>query len=139
MIENKNIRNFYSTPDGYFENLESRLSKIASPAVDSVEFDAVPATAWMKLKPYMSLAAVFACALVIGSLLLSRTAGVNLSIDAEYEQMFCADLIPITYDMTQMEELFMYDQDEPYMTEDELLEYMIMTGATIDQIEEFSK
>jgi len=137
MIENKNIRNFYSTPEGYFENLESRLSRIPSSDVEGAEV--VPASAWMKLRPYMSLAAVFACALIIGSAILSKTAGVNLSMDAEYEQMFCADLIPITYDMYQMEELMMSAQEESYLTDEELIEYMIETGATIEQLEEFSK
>lgn len=143
MEKQKDIRQIYSVPAGYFENLETRLSKIAVPESIGMEepvSEVAPVSLWTTLKPYVSLAAVFASAIVGGTILLNRTGGITEVGVGSYEQLFYADLIPITYDLYQMEEFFTYDdEDDYYMSDEEFYEYMIQTGTTLDQIEEINE
>ena len=56
----------YNVPDGYFENLRTRLSAI--PAQESRP------GAFSRFAPYLALAACFAVAVIAGNAVLNRTA-----------------------------------------------------------------
>lgn len=55
----------YSTPEGYFQDLQQRLADIPGKK---------QATAFQKFSPYLALAAVFAVAVVVGNVIINRTA-----------------------------------------------------------------
>ena len=61
----------YSTPEGYFESLQDRLSEI--PVRKSR----------INLTPYLALAASFALALLAGNYILMKTAGSQPASDEE--------------------------------------------------------
>lgn len=83
----------YSTPEGYFDDLEKRLSGIPS---------AVPArkNPAFRASPLLALAASFVIALLAGNFILGKTAGKAAS-------------------------------------EEEIIEYLIESGTTIAQIEDY--
>lgn len=132
----RDIRQQYSVPAGYFEGLETRLSKIAV-AEDAPSVENVPVSLWTKIKPYASLAAVFATAIIGGTFILNRTGGVTTLSQGSLEELMYADLIPITCDIYQMEQFFQ-EEEEYYLSDDEFMEYMLQTGTTLDQIEEIN-
>lgn len=90
ILEDKELRRRTSSvPEGYFESLQDRLSKIPEMQVDSRP------GLWDKMKPAMALAASFVAALIIGGLILTKTAGPRIE-SVSYEQLASADLIPHT-------------------------------------------
>lgn len=65
----------YSVPEGYFENLSARLSEIPAQAA------ARRAPFMVVARPYFALAAIFAIALVLGTLFLGKQAPSGCSDD----------------------------------------------------------
>lgn len=61
----------YSTPEGYFENLQSRLSEIPARRTR------------ISLAPYLALAASFAIALLAGNYILLKTTASRPASDDE--------------------------------------------------------
>ena len=55
----------YSTPEGYFQDLQQRLADIPGKK---------QATTFQKFSPYLAPAAVFAVAVVVGNVIINRTA-----------------------------------------------------------------
>ena len=74
----------YNVPDGYFEDLRTRLS--ASPAQEKQ-----PARI-AKFTPYLALAACFAVAVLVGNLVLNRTAVPAASDDEIIEYLVASDI-----------------------------------------------
>ena len=71
-------------PDGYFEDLRTRLSAI--PAQEKRP------TRFQKFAPYLALAACFAFAVVAGNLILNRTAMPAASEDEIIEYLIDSDI-----------------------------------------------
>ena len=74
----------YKVPDGYFEDLRTRLSAI--PAQEKRP------TRFQKFAPYLALAACFAVAVVAGNLILGRTAMPAASEDEIIEYLIDSDI-----------------------------------------------
>ena len=74
----------YKVPDGYFEDLRTRLSAI--PAQEKRP------TRFQKFAPYLALAACFAVAVVAGNLILNRTAMPAASEDEIIEYLINSDI-----------------------------------------------
>ena len=91
-------------PEGYFEGLGERLGRIPS------EETVVEPRAWMKLKPYLALAACFAIAFAIGTAILKTTVS------------------------KQSPDLGMEDEDGS-ISEEDIINYLIDTGVSAEQIE----
>ena len=82
----------YRVPQGYFEDLEARLSGIpAQQQKKSSVWSFVP-----KVAPYIAMAACFTLALVVGRYLANRTELVTDEGAAEYSRYYQADLFPVT-------------------------------------------
>lgn len=126
---NKNS-NMYNVPEGYFEQLQGRLVRI--PAEQEQPVKVVPL--FTRLKPYMALAASFVMAFCVGNFILGRSTK-PVSDEITFEDICYADLIPVTNP-------YMIYEDSPYAayglqetaTEDDILEYLISTGASVDYI-----
>ena len=110
----------YSTPEGYFDRLKSEL-KVAEPSALT--------RSWKSLVPYMAAAAMFALLIVGGSFFISRSATMN-----DFTQ---EDYIVFSDNMTNT--LFSgYDNlfaDAEDMNEDDIIEYLIYTGISLEDIE----
>ena len=74
----------YKVPDGYFENLKTRLSAIPAQEKQPTRFQ--------KFAPYLALAACFAVAVVAGNLILNRTAMPAASEDEIIEYLINSDI-----------------------------------------------
>ena len=109
----------FTVPEGYFEDLQQRLLEIPGRSKR--------VTPWMKLKPYLAMAAMLAVVLMAGTLILHKT-------------------VPAYSDELSQEELAM--ASNPYMmysllaesssataSEEDYIEYMILTGINIDYYE----
>jgi hypothetical protein len=74
----------YSVPDGYFENLKTRLSQI--PAQESRP------SRITRLTPYLALAACFAFVVLVGNAVLNRTAVPAASDEEIIEYLIDSDI-----------------------------------------------
>ena len=74
----------YKVPDGYFENLRTRLSEI--PAQEKQP------TRMQRFSPYLALAACFAVAVLVGNLVLNRTTAPAASDEDIIEYLIASDI-----------------------------------------------
>ena len=74
----------YNVPDGYFENLQKRLSAI--PAQEEKP------SRMQKFTPYLALAACFAIAVMIGNFILRRSTVPVASEDEIIEYLIASDI-----------------------------------------------
>ena len=74
----------YNVPDGYFENLQKRLSAIPA----QVE----KPSRMQKFTPYLALAACFAIAVMIGNFVLRRSTVPIASEDEIIEYLIASDI-----------------------------------------------
>ena len=74
----------YRVPEGYFENLETRLSAI--PAQEKQP------SRMQKFAPYLALAACFALAVLVGNLVLNRTTVPAASDEEIIEYLISSDI-----------------------------------------------
>ena len=123
----------YNVPDGYFDKLQSRLSEI--PAQQTVESSGSVVSLWKRLEPYAALAACFIMAVAAGSLFLGKTSGTQSSSDISVEDYYFADIIPVSnpymiYEDYPVEEM----TSEEESSEEDIIEYLISTGASADYI-----
>jgi hypothetical protein len=112
-------------PEGYFEGLGERLGRIPS------EETVVEPRAWMKLKPYLALAACFAIAFAIGTAILKTTVS-KQSPDQLYNETVFADMVSVSH--PDLFILGMEDEDGSISDED-IINYLIDTGVSAEQIE----
>ena len=128
MNEKKNI---YSVPEGYFESLQTRLCAIPAQQTEVCEEPAQVVSFWGKVSPYLTLAASFVAALIVGSFFLGDHS--SQSADFSVEDYYYADLIPVTNPYAIYE-----DAPDTYETvqssEDDIVEYLISSGASADYI-----
>ena len=109
----------YSTPEGYFDALETRLSGIPS--------NQYSASMWDKFKPYLALVACFAFAYILGVNLIRKPIRPEEGFTAE--QFYYSDLIPKT-------DPYFYETayDEEQYDESDIVDYLIDSGISIDMI-----
>lgn len=126
---NKNS-NIYGVPEGYFEQLQSRLVNI--PAQQEQPVKVVPL--FSKVKPYIALAASFVMAFCLGNFILGRSSK-PIQDEITFEDICYADLIPVTnpYMIYDDSPYAAYEQQET-PSEDDILEYLVSTGASVDYI-----
>lgn len=109
-------------PDGYFDNLKSRLSSI--PASKTVS----PGL-WMRVRPYAALAASFAAILVIGNSLLRNTA--SQPNEGDYSDASYAEMISLVSPET-IYNVMEYGQED--ISEDDIINYLIESGIRTEHL-----
>ena len=121
-------RNDISTPEGYFENLQQRLSEIpASPArVSTVH----------RLAPYVAIAASFLVAVMLGNAILRSTAPSPASAEDEtwtYVSYLAAALDPDGAALTDL-----YDDGEEELEEslfaEDIVNYLLADGISVEHL-----
>ena len=101
----------YSVPDGYFDRLEERLSRIPEMSSD------VRRGPLYAIRPYVSLAASFLIILAAGTMVLKFSARDG------------SDLVPVT------DPDLIYLADDEEVEYDALEQYLIESGTTLEQLE----
>ena len=119
MIRKNDIR----VPDGYFENLETRLSAIAHAPSQAPRTGLVH-----RLTPYAAIAASMLLAVTVGNWLLSRTAVIDTQ--SEYESMLIAEVLR----STDPDGVFLYDEPAEELTDEDIVNYLISTDISLEQI-----
>lgn len=114
----------YKVPEGYFGNLQARLSEIPSGSRVPSRMDV--------LKPYLAMAAAFALIITAGTAVLRHTAGDSGAEEISALDMIrLADLVPAT----DPELLYTPAQAETGISDTDLSDYLINSGVTLDYIE----
>lgn len=116
----------FSVPEGYFDELQTRLEKIPS-----VQNAGQPVSRWNGIKPYIALAAAFAMILTAGTAVLKITTEKVLeNPTSEYEQMRMADLIPVTEPYL----VYLKGDDESDISKADIVAYLIDSGTSLEHI-----
>lgn len=118
-MKTKDIKIKFDVPDGYFEELQDRLSDVPRKS-GRPSFAA-------QLKPYLYLAAAFAVLIGVGTAVLDRTVPKSLSV---YEELGYADLLP-----TYGSEYYFEDVSDSEMTDDDIIDYLIHSRVSPERIE----
>ncbi|MGN1232039.1 MAG: hypothetical protein ACI4UJ_01160 [Candidatus Cryptobacteroides sp.] len=119
----KHLKESYSVPDGYFDRLEERLSRI--PAMSSGR----EGGAFSGMKPYLSLAASFLIIFAVGTMVLKLTSSTPEEDLTYLERIRLADLVPVT------DPGLLYLQADEEAEYDEFEQYLIESGTTLEQLE----
>ena len=121
-------RNDISTPEGYFENLQQRLSEIpASPArVSTVH----------RLAPYMAIAASFLVAVMLGNAILRRTAPSPAS--AEDDSWTYVSYLADALDPDGATLMDLYEDGEEGLEErlfaEDIVNYLLADGISVEHL-----
>lgn len=128
----KEMKNIYKVPEGYFDDLQKRLEAIPAQQAE-VQAPVVHVGVWTRVRPYVALAACMAVAVLVGNFFLGRIQSPDSS-EFGLADYYMADLVPVTnpyaiYDEAPMD---LYSPEES--SEDDIVEYLISSGASVDYI-----
>ena len=121
-------RNDISTPEGYFENLQQRLSEIpAGPArVNTVH----------RLAPYVAIAASFLVAVMLGNAILRRTAPSPAS--AEDDSWTYVSYLADALDPDGASLMDLYEDGEEGLEErlfaEDIVNYLLADGISVEHL-----
>ena len=116
-------RNDISTPEGYFGDLQKRLSEIpARPArVSTVH----------RLAPYVAIAASFLVAVMLGNSILRRTATPSAEDDTWSYISYLADALdPDGVALVDWEQ----DEEESGLSEEDIINYLLADGISVEHL-----
>lgn len=125
----------YSVPEGYFEGLQARLSVIPSEHPLSEQetsgnvIDVRPPL-FVRLRPYVALAAAFVFMVVAGTGILKlSTKSLNSSLEEKEDLYSYAEYVLRTDPYAFYES---YESESP--TEEDIADYLINTGVPVEHI-----
>lgn len=129
----KEMKNIYNVPEGYFERLEKRLEAIPSQQHVETAAPAVTVPLWVKVRPYIALAACMLMAFFVGNFFLGKNQA-PASSEIGLQDYYMADLIPVTnpyaiYDDAPVE---LYTPESS--SEEDVVQYLISSGTSVDYI-----
>lgn len=113
----------YDIPEGYFSSLRENMRPWEQ---KSAEHSAI-----RKLSPYLSLAAMFVLIALAGTLLVRKPqSGEEMQL---YDYLYYCDLIPVT----EPESIYYteYDESDGGLSEENIIDYLIYTGTSLESIE----
>jgi len=115
----------YSIPEGYFEKMKAEARKCTEPAPMHISI-------WTRLAPYAGIAAMFLFILTLGKLFVGQqdadTAGTLTEDISTYEDYLVFSDMPDKY-------LNEPETEEEGIADEDIIEYLIYIGATIEDIE----
>lgn len=112
----------YDVPEGYFGTFRNKVKK--GTAVPRIPI-------WSRLAPYAGLAASFAAIFLIGMAVLDRPGKSEMSME-EYLLFTDASSLSAIYDIEAESQLA--DAD---INDEDIIEYLIYSGITAEEIEQF--
>ncbi len=119
-------RNDITTPEGYFENLQQRLSEIPARPVRVSPVH--------RLAPYAAIAASFLVAVLLGNSILRHTAPAPAEDDTWPYVSYLADaLVP---DGAAMMDIYGYEEEEEPqgLSADDIVNYLLADGITVEHL-----
>ena len=115
----------YSIPEGYFEKMKAEARKCTEPAPMHISI-------WTRLAPYAGIAAMFLFILTLGKLFAGQqdadTAGRLTEDISTYEDYLVFSDMPDIY-------LNEPETEEEGIADEDIIEYLIYIGATVEDIE----
>ena len=119
-------KNDISTPEGYFENLQMRLSEIpARPArVSTVR----------RLAPYAAIAASFLAIVMLGNAILGRTAAPAEDDTWTYVSYLADALDPDGGVPMDMADYYLMDGESEGLSAEDIVEYLLADGISVEHL-----
>ena len=119
-------RNDIITPEGYFENLQGRLSEIpARPArVSTVR----------RLAPYVAVAASFLVMVMIGNFVLGRTAAPVEDDTWTYVSYLADALDPDGGVPLDMADYYLMDEESEGLSAEDIMNYLVADGISVEHL-----
>ena len=119
-------RNDITTPEGYFENLQQRLSEIPARPVRVSPVH--------RLAPYAAIAASFLVAVLLGNAVLRRTAPVSDEDETWTYVSYLADALDP--DGAAMMDIYGYEEEEEPqgLSADDIVNYLLADGITVEHL-----
>ena len=115
----------YSIPEGYFEKMKAEARKCTEPTPVHISI-------WARLAPYAGIAAMFLFILTLGKLFVGQkaadTAGTLTEDISTYEDYLVFSDIPDVY-------LNEPETEAEGIADEDIIEYLIYIGATVEDIE----
>ena len=113
-----------AVPEGYFNDLKDRLGAI--PQAKTVQ----PAL-WMRMRPYLAMAASFVAILLIGNAVLRNTFSRGQSEDQLYSEPTYADMISLTHPEA-IYQVMEYGHDD--LSDEDIINYLIESGTEMEYL-----
>ena len=119
-------RNDITTPEGYFENLQLRLSEIPARPVRVSPVH--------RLAPYAAIAASFLVAVLLGNSILRHTAPAPAEDDTWTYVSYLADALDP--DGAAMMDIYGYEEEEEPqgVSADDIVNYLLADGITVEHL-----
>ena len=119
-------RNDITTPEGYFENLQLRLSEIPARPVRVSPVH--------RLAPYAASAASFLVAVLLGNSILRHTAPAPAEDDTWTYVSYLADALDP--DGAAMMDIYGYEEEEEPqgLSADDIVNYLLADGITVEHL-----
>ena len=119
-------RNDITTPEGYFENLQQRLSEIPA--------HPVRVSPVHRLAPYAAIAASFLVAVLLGNSILRHTAPAPAEDDTWTYVSYLADALDP--DGAAMMDIYGYEEEEESqgLSADDIVNYLLADGITVEHL-----
>lgn len=119
MIRKNDIR----VPDGYFEDLQARLSAIPGTSAAGQAPHGI-----RRLAPYAAVAASMLLAVTVGNWILQRTA--VRDVQGDYDSMLIAEVLGSDNLDFYLEE----DSGVESLSDEDIVNYLIASGTTVEQL-----
>ena len=119
-------RNDIITPEGYFENLQNRLSEIpARPArVSTVH----------RLAPYLAIAASFLAIVLVGNAILDKTAAPVEDDTWTYVSYLASALDPDGGVPIDMADYYFEDEESEGLSAEDIMNYLLADGISVEHL-----
>ena len=121
----------YGVPDNYFEDFQARMN--INSARQEKDGHVIPASRWMRVKPYIAMAASFLILVSLGGFILK-----SVTPHAEFSE---EELLAYEFDIVpqdDMEEIYAWDEGETdEWSENEILAYLEESQLDLDLIYEY--
>ena len=119
-------RNDIITPEGYFGDLQKRLSEIpAQPArLGTVR----------RLAPYVAIAASFLVIVMIGNFVLGRTAAPAVDDTWTYVSYLADALDPDGGVPMDMADYYLMDEETEGLSAEDIVEYLLADGISVEHL-----
>ena len=119
-------RNDIITPEGYFENLQNRLSEIpARPArVSTVR----------RLTPYLAIAASFLAIVLVGNAILDKTAAPVEDDTWGYVSYLASALDPDGGVPLDMADYYIGEEESEGLSAEDIMNYLLADGISVEHL-----
>ena len=120
-------RNDITTPEGYFENLQQRLSEIPARPVRVSPVH--------RLAPYAAIAASFLVAVLLGNSILRHTAPAPAEDDTWTYVSYLADALdPDGVAMMDLYDYYGEEEEQEGLSAEDIVNYLLADGISVEHL-----